>query len=204
MFDLNRRKLLLGSLMTGAAVSSSAFAFAEDRYQVLMRLQQDVLDFLRQCQSAGRANYFDTGYEAKKAAYENFLNNRWANKLSQKEVVSLSNDIGRAEQYMRQTTLAEWRLRDGDAKAGVLLDYLVKEFNRSDLNDPYVRQMVHDLSRGKIVIDALDVNQLRQVEDAVVVLAVTKNLLGRSRAPVNTANIEAFEVIVTRYKDLIL
>ena len=43
MFDLNRRKLLIGSLITGAALSAPSLVFAEDRYQVLIELQRDVL-----------------------------------------------------------------------------------------------------------------------------------------------------------------
>lgn len=43
MFDLNRRKLLIGSLITGAALSAPSLVFAEDRYQVLIELQRDVI-----------------------------------------------------------------------------------------------------------------------------------------------------------------
>ncbi len=43
MFDLNRRKLLIGSLITGVAVSAPSLAFAEDRYQILVELQRDVI-----------------------------------------------------------------------------------------------------------------------------------------------------------------
>lgn len=43
MFDLNRRKLLIGSLITGVALSAPSLVFAEDRYQVLIELQRDVI-----------------------------------------------------------------------------------------------------------------------------------------------------------------
>lgn len=44
MFDLNRRKFLIASIITGAAISDAELVFAEDRYQVLVKLQHDAIE----------------------------------------------------------------------------------------------------------------------------------------------------------------
>lgn len=204
MFDLNRRKLLLGSLITGVAIAAPALAFAEDRYQVLIQLQQDVLDTLHNCREAGRAYNFEIGYDAKKAAYTAFLHDRWNNTLTQKEVTALSNDVHGAAKYMQQTTKAEWAVRGGQPKVETLLSFILREFNRSDLNDLQVRASVRALIRGQIKIDTLDADQLRQVEDAVVGIAVVKGLLSYHLVPMETGGSPTFNEFASRYRDLIL
>ena len=203
MFDLNRRKLLIGSLITGAAISAPSLAFAEDRYQVLIRLQQDVLDLLYRCQQRGREYMFDIGYEAKAAR----LQPRYPYKpegMSEVEFRALERDTIKARTYMNDTTRAEWKLADGDAKIETMLVFMNREFNRSDFNDPSVHQAVRALMNGEVKIDTLDADQLRMVEDAVVCIAIMKRMLSYHRIPMDTANIPAFHDFATKHRALIL
>ena len=203
MFDINRRKLLLGSLITGVALSTPVLAFAEDRYQVLMRLQQDVLDTLKGCRAVGHAHYEKIGYEAKNAAYVEFQRNRGGT-LTHEELRTLSDEVLGAQKYMSVTTRAAWRLTDGNAKAETMMRYLLTDFNRSDLTDPIVRERVRDLLTGKMLINTLDANQLRQVEDAVVCVAIVKSMFAVYCVPMDVAMIPSFEDFAMRYRDLIV
>ena len=203
MFDLNRRKLLIGSLIAGAAVAGPSLAFAEDRYQVLIRLQQDVLELLARCKAPGLGYMAENDYEAKKA----ILNANFPYRpdgISRAEYRKLEEDTSRAFNYLSETTRAEWRAREGDAKVDTLIRYMLVEFNRTDLNDPASRVAVRALMDGKVKIDTLDADQLRMVEDAVVCIAIMKNILSFHRAPINTQPMESFHQFADKYKSLIL
>ncbi len=203
MFDLNRRKLLIGSLITGAAISAPSLAFAEDRYQVLIRLQQDVLDLFYRCQQRGREYMFDIGYEAKAALLQANFPYR-PEGMSSAEYRVLEADTTKARNYMLETTRAEWKLTDGDAKVETMLRFMDREFNRTDTNNPSARQAVRALIKGEIKIDTLDADQLRMVEDAVVCIAIMKAMLHYHRIPIDTAKMPEFHKFATKYRSLII
>ena len=88
--------------------------------------------------------------------------------------------------------------------AEALFNYLALEFNGSDLNKPGLFETVRQLFDKTLVIDTLDENQLREVEDAVVVIAVSKHVLVGMKCPVNVDKTPSFETIAKRYRHLIL
>lgn len=204
MIDLTRRQLLLGSLISTGMIAAPGLAQASDRYQILMTLQRDVLDTMAVASTEGRQFYERVGYAEKRAAYTAFLRDRWHSTLTQKEISRLSKDVHEAEAVMRQTTVAAWKAINGDAKVDTLLRFLLREFNRSDLTDPRVRQTVQDLMHGRLKIDVLDEQQLRTVEDAVVSIAIAKHLLSVARCPIETGKMASFNEFATTYRELIL
>lgn len=205
MFDHNRRKILIGSLLMGAALSTPVLAFAEDRYQVLMRLQQDVLQTLHHCTEAGRAHNFEIGFDEKNERYLSALKDwKVRQSLGNDEFRKLDAEISKANAFMSETRRANWKISDGDQKVQVLLTFLLTEFNRSDLSSASVQQGISDLMRGKIQIDTMDPEQLRLVEDAVVSVAIVKSLLSYHRIPMDTQKMPAFHEFAGRYRNLIL
>ena len=168
MFDLNRRKLLIGSLISGAAIAAPALAFAEDRYQVLVQLQRDAI------QSIGRHNSMLAEQVAARGSYN----------MEHRRVCSEASGFTQ--------------------NANKLLDFMLREFNRSDLTSKEVHEKVRGLFNKTVSIDTMNADELRSVEDAVVCIAVMKNLLTTHRAPFDSQRMPLFNTFAGTYKNVIL
>lgn len=153
MFDLNRRKFLISSLIIGASVSTTELAFAEDRYQVLVGLQQDAI-----------------------------------------QATKVYNELrdGRLVVYQSREQFMLMEASGVDKRMTGLCDYLHREFNRSDVRDPNVRSSVRSFFRDPKQLNVLSADELRTVEDAVVTIAVLRNMLATHRAPITHEQLDRF------------
>lgn len=92
------------------------------------------------------------------------------------------------------------------AEADYFLSWMLENFNNSDLNDPNVIMGVRALFGAddkRIVIDTMDERQLRMTEDAVIVVAVLKNMI-HQEVPIDTMKMPHVDIFAHRYKNLIL
>ena len=165
MFDLTRRKLLIGALISGTAISAPSLTFAEDRYQVLVELQHDTVrafgvykEMMTQNISGARSNFYSP--------------------------------------YSKACSETSGFNKSADA----LLDYLLREFNRSDLTSSEVLYKVRAVLNRTIPLDTMDADELRRIEDVAVSLAVVKNLF-KQNMPIDVHS-QAFHTFATVHRPI--
>jgi hypothetical protein len=170
------RRKLLGSLIGGDYDSLNGIP---DRYAELVARQKLVIEVNEQIKAAK--------VEPDVAG------------MSHAEATQVKSDYKAAFKIEVEPLLAElYLVSDG------MLAFIRLHFNNSNLEDPALFQMVSDLFDGKLVVDTMDEDALRTVEDAVVAIAVAKRMLSVEKVPWNAVKMKEFAPFANRYKALIL
>lgn len=206
--EFNRRTFLTG-LIGGASLATlggAAFAAAPDRYKQLIALQRDLL---------ADKELFDAKLAAITGPEPQFSprpHNGTAADCDAAYAEWRATDGYRTEWVSRRREAMNFTLKSDYAdfkgiintKADYLLGWTMQNFNGSDPQKPEVRQQIKDLFNGNLKIDTLSESDLRSVEDAVVCIALAKNMLSIHKLPLDTQKMPTFITFCERFKELIL